>query len=311
MMPLSTTAKKLFLRHHTERCALVLAALVLLTIPAKAEPIPDDSCSAAGAVTRAAGPEASGGIYILVCNGSTWKAVNQFFTDGKELFQVNSDSGACNADKQGRIRYTSASDTWEYCTGTVWSTFVTPTTPTECNIVGMSVGSICPDGTVFAGFPPESYYPMFTTRCDAGKTWTGSCTGTAVTKPWNNGNSTGRVTTNLTSNSDGEGNTAQLSSGGTYQDSDSGTGGIQPHQAAQYCTDLVINGWDDWYLPSAVEMYTMYLHESAIGNFTNAYFWTSTEINNSSGRYVLMGYGSSGSDTKNNSNNIRCVRRNN
>lgn len=40
-------------------------------------------------------------------------------------------------------------------------------------------GSACPDGTIFAGCPAPGYQPMYTTRCDGGRFWSGTdCTGT-------------------------------------------------------------------------------------------------------------------------------------
>lgn len=284
----------------------VLVCLGLANAPAQAQIVPGDACSVSGQVAKVAGTDVSGGIYVLVCNGSTWKAVKQIGTTGAKNFQVNSDSGSCTADKQGRIRYTSASDLWEYCTGSAWSAFDSASGSSDCNIVGMVPGDVCPDGTIFAGFPPDTYYPMFTTRCDPGRTYSSGCTGTRLTKPWNNGNSTGRTTTSVTDWNNGTANTATL----ITLDSDSGVGGTQPHQAAQYCADLVIHGHDDWYLPATNELYVMYLHESAIGDFTNAYYFASTEGSNSAARYVLMGYGSLSTDTKNTSNNLRCVRKN-
>jgi hypothetical protein len=47
--------------------------------------------------------------------------------------------------------------------------------------------------------------------------------------------------------------------------------------AARICNDLVLNGYDDWFLPSKNELYQMYLHRSAIGGFTNDFYWTSSE----------------------------------
>jgi hypothetical protein len=46
----------------------------------------------------------------------------------------------------------------------------------------VSIGSVCSDGSVFAGCSPSANVPMFATRCDAGQTWGGaSCTGTRTT----------------------------------------------------------------------------------------------------------------------------------
>lgn len=291
--------------------AALMALLVMFMLPLRAqaqETQPGDACSTAGMVRGTGGPGQVPGI-ILVCNGTTWKAVETFTTDGKSLFQVNSDSGSCTTDKQGRLRYTSASDLWEYCTGSTWSPFE-HAGASSCNIFGQVPGYVCPDGTVFAGFAPDLYVPLFTTRCDAGQTYSGSCTGTRVTLPWNNGNTTGYVTTSL-GLTDGQTNTTALSTGGANQDSDSGVGGVQPHQAAQYCSDLVIHGHDDWYLPSLSEIYTMHIHQTAIGNFFAGAYWSSSEYNNSNGFMQSMNFGTAAQGGKNTTTQyIRCARRN-
>jgi len=61
--------------------------------------------------------------------------------------------------------------------------------------------------------------------------------------------------------------------------------------AARICYDLVLNGYDDWYLPSWVELYSISLNKDIIGGFVNgAYYWSSTELNAENAREVRMGY---------------------
>jgi hypothetical protein len=50
--------------------------------------------------------------------------------------------------------------------------------------------------------------------------------------------------------------------------------------AAQLCYDLVLNGYNDWYLPSKDELNTLYLNQTAIGVFAAAYYWSSSEDSN-------------------------------
>jgi hypothetical protein len=53
-----------------------------------------------------------------------------------------------------------------------------------------------------------------------------------------------------------------------------------PNIAARVCYDLVLNGYDDWYLPSKDELYLMYKNKNVIGNFSNdivAPYWSSSE----------------------------------
>jgi hypothetical protein len=51
--------------------------------------------------------------------------------------------------------------------------------------------------------------------------------------------------------------------------------------AAKLCYDLVLNGYDDWYLPSRWEIHQLFLRKSYVGAFatSTAYYWSSTEVN--------------------------------
>jgi hypothetical protein len=46
--------------------------------------------------------------------------------------------------------------------------------------------------------------------------------------------------------------------------------------AARICNDLVLNGYDDWFLPSKDELNQMYVQRTLIGGFTSAYHWSSS-----------------------------------
>ncbi|MCX6277766.1 MAG: DUF1566 domain-containing protein [Bacteroidetes bacterium] len=78
--------------------------------------------------------------------------------------------------------------------------------------------------------------------------------------------------------------------------------------AARICNDLVLNGYDDWFLPSKDELYQMYLQKNLIGGFVSNYYWSSSEYNASNAWYVYFGNGIQGNDGKNYTNYVRAVR---
>lgn len=49
--------------------------------------------------------------------------------------------------------------------------------------------------------------------------------------------------------------------------------------AAGMCHELVLNGYDDWFLPSVNELQLIYrnLHEKGMGGFKETYYWSSTQ----------------------------------
>jgi hypothetical protein len=49
--------------------------------------------------------------------------------------------------------------------------------------------------------------------------------------------------------------------------------------AAQICSSLVLNSFSDWYLPSQDELNKLYLNRVAIGGFSVANYWSSSERN--------------------------------
>ncbi len=54
----------------------------------------------------------------------------------------------------------------------------------------------------------------------------------------------------------------------------------QTGTAAYICNELVLNGYDDWFLPSKDELYKLYVNKNAIGGFDTEYYWSSSEASN-------------------------------
>ena len=88
---------------------------------------------------------------------------------------------------------------------------------------------------------------------------------------------------NATSNSDGAQNTASIVSN-LIDDY-----GVM--YAAKLCESLNAFGFDDWYLPSKNELNAIYLKKDASLNFTNSYYWSSTEDGNNNAWYQHFGTG--------------------
>ncbi len=187
--------------------------------------------------------------------------------------------------------------------GTTSSAWTVTTTNTDPCAGSPSAGTVCVDGTVYAGLSPDGNVKMYTTRCDAGMIWSESaCTGTRSTYKWGTyGGATG-----YTSTTTGESNTSNLVANyGSYTDSD-GTVGVPP---AAYCDSLNANGRTDWYLPAKDELNVMYTNKTAIANFSTSYGWSSTEYSAIKASAQSFGTGSIVNNDKIGSLYVRCVRR--
>lgn len=433
------------MRNRFLHAVLVLAILILAApFAARAqETQPGDACTVAGRFMHVGGPENPGAGLLLVCDGSNWRRVAEWDNSanlgvkqaapkaplhvGGEAIIGPTTGLACDANRTGGLRWSSANSTFEMCDGSAWKkiaasacdnapafpiftdqTMLATSTLVSSNIVsitgmdagcnstvsvsgqgspeyrictdssclvvlqnwtagnttqdmqgkylqlrattsasagttftvtatigatsanwnittqyadcsGNPIGTVCGDGTVYAGTSPDGSVPMFTTRCDAGMSWTGSCTGTRGTYSWNAGNSSNLVDTLITNcasapacDASGESSTAIL----INTDSDSGTAGIQAHAAAQYCADLNINGYTDWFLPSIREVDVMYANKTAIGNFNTSAgdYWGSSETTSSPPQAWIEDFSagaiSGGSKNVTSGRYVRCVRRN-
>ncbi len=107
---------------------------------------------------------------------------------------------------------------------------------------------------------------------------------------------------------DGSQNTSDIENGCT----ESGT-------AADICTNLTLNGYNDWFLPSQNELFTMYqkqyrINSTAVNNGGNNFstyksYWSSTEKNYLTAWFNYFDDGTRAYGVKNYSGNVRCVRK--
>lgn len=86
--------------------------------------------------------------------------------------------------------------------------------------------------------------------------------------------------------------------------SNQGTGSY----AAKLCSDLVLGGYSDWYLPSKDELNKLYLNKIAIGGFAGNHYWSSSEYNNDFAWAQRLGNGAISNDWKNDANYVRAIR---
>ncbi|KAF0129229.1 MAG: TIR protein [Bacteroidetes bacterium] len=79
--------------------------------------------------------------------------------------------------------------------------------------------------------------------------------------------------------------------------------------AARICNDLILDGYDDWFLPSRDELVEMYIHKVVIGNFSIYDYWTSSEVDPTSGWEVNFDWqGGAHMQYKGNPGYVRAIR---
>lgn len=174
-----------------------------------------------------------------------------------------------------------------------------------------AIGAVCADGTIFAGCPPNTYQPMYVTRCTGGRTYGAGCTGTHYQDYYKDGVGTGYTDVpGAESKFDGKANTTAL----VAADADT-TGGVQQHLAAVYCDGLTIHGYSDWYLPAQFEMFTMFYHRALIPDYGTggaSSYWSSSQLPEPGDigyATYIPNNGSVGAANKNTSRNVYCARK--
>jgi hypothetical protein len=85
----------------------------------------------------------------------------------------------------------------------------------------------------------------------------------------------------------------------------------QFNTAAKICDDLVLNAYNDWFLPSKLELNLIYqnLFLHGRGGFANSLYWSSSEVSSSDALWQYFGFGSLDFfDGKSNGMSVRAVR---
>jgi hypothetical protein len=193
---------------------------------------------------------------------------------------------------------------------TVAVTLTTPVGVTEGTALAMtakatgvsgcsSPGDTCSDGSIYVG--TDGLGALYATPCDQGMSGThASCTGTRQQLTWDNGAGSSTITTARNTN-DGRINTTILYDLGTSTSP-------APYIAARSCRALGSN----WYLPAKLEVLTLYNNMAAVGGFTGARYWSSTEFQGYELTAYTVNFGNGGSydyPTKNSTYYVRCVHR--
>lgn len=166
-----------------------------------------------------------------------------------------------------------------------------------------TIGSVCSNGSVYAGITPDGDAHIFTTPNDAPGSYT-----------WNNGAAT-FTNTALVDCTDGPtGSTTGCRTGQVNSNIlASLSNSSSPYNAAVYCENLSVHSEVDWYLPAQDELNVLYTNRTAIGNFLSGssdYYWSSSEHDDNDARNMRASDGAFGTDNrKDDALNIRCIRK--
>lgn len=133
------------------------------------------------------------------------------------------------------------------------------------------------------GYDPNVPHGLIVTPTDYTATW--GCSGTDI-----NGT--------LPSIGSGQANSTAILNG-------CATSGI----AADICNSLSLNGYNDWYLPSAEELQKIWSNRVSIGGFLlTMFYWSSTQHDNTDAKFVYFDNGDIYTYGKSNNCNFRPVR---
>ncbi len=202
----------------------------------------------------------------------------------------------------GDLFYNNSFDVFQGCTTRGWMAFHKPLSapPVDPCTTSSVVGTACADGqTVYAGLSGSTR--LYTTKVDQSSAayW-----GTYLVDLGANA----RSTTNGLLNT----NTALASIEANPQTGSCNTAPYNPPtctpNAHLLCKGLRTTLGGDWYLPASNELQMVLTNGAAIGGFSNAYYWSSTEYNTLSAYIRQFPGGASNNLDKATTYRVRCVR---
>jgi hypothetical protein len=196
------------------------------------------------------------------------------------------------AGTPGTLSYSSQYKVLQYCNGASWVGVGMAASAEPCS-GSPAIGTVCGDGTIYAGISIDGNVKMYTTPANAVGSpmdWGpgGDISIVNCLAAWGpqTGCRTGRANTEI-----------MATIGGGYT-------------AAEYCASLSAHGHADWYLPAQHELDVLFLNKDAIGNFpTDVYYWSSSEQGSSFAWHESFGGGAMGNNSKVNVYHVRCVRK--
>ncbi len=218
------------------------------------------------------------------CNGQYWVPFGM-------LNPAAGGSGCGNPSGiAGDLLYNNTYHVLQYCDGDDWRSVGSAISPEQSGPADcVNVGDVCADTTIFAGWHPRTRVQLFIPATDQG-----------TTSAWKTSVGANDIATDSVIN--GQDNTSQVPNSATFP-------------AFKLCKDLSTGGYTDWYLPSQVEMYYIWVMRGAIEaagnitNFQNSSYWTSTEYDNSSGWITGLSLGTQLNSNKTLTYRVRCMRR--
>lgn len=310
----------MFLHRNCLFSILCLIGGLLIVLPSRAHADCSNPLGVAGTIEYFSAGEQ----IFKYCNGSNWISWGVWTENSGDIYynigdvgigtnspasaldinggvRIGYDGGSCTGTNKGTLRYTSASDAWEYCNGSAWSPFKEPcTAPTLCQ----NIGDVCDDSN--GTNDPDPIFAGFMVYNDTNSADAGTCKPLYVTNAnqstssqWKTSTGADDIATDSTE--DGKINDGQVPNSSTFP-------------AFKLCKDLTDGGFSDWYLPARDELNLLWKNASAIdanaaGNFTTSYYLSSTENPSNNMWHQLFSYGMQDTTNKTDNNDVRCVRR--